>query len=151
MRKKIFISAISAACILSMAGACTPETATRGNFVKNYQLERIKPGKDTRQSVLRTLGSPTTTDPFDNRVWYYLGQKTEKHGMFDPEIIDELAIRLTFNDEGLLDSVEKLENGHMSVPISDNETPSAGHGEPSAVSQFLRNLGRFNRPSSDTE
>ncbi len=134
--------------VIAFSG-CAPETAVRGNFLKDYQLERVEPGKDTRQSVLRAFGSPTARDPFDENIWFYLGQQTEKHGILDPEIKDQLAVRVIFDDNGIVKSLDKMEGGHTPVPIAREETPTGGGTEQGPVQQFLKNIGRFNRPVPD--
>jgi outer membrane protein assembly factor BamE (lipoprotein component of BamABCDE complex) len=140
------LGSISCAVIMAAAlstAACTPTTATRGNFLEEHQLVEVKPGVHTRSEVMRILGSPTTIAPFDPDTWYYLGQHTEKHGIFDPEIIDERVIVVTFNSEGTVESVRERQDGRMEVPISERATPTHGN-DISLMQQFLGNLGRFN-------
>ena len=82
-------------------GACTPTQATRGNIVEDFRMKELTPGVSSRTNVLKSLGSPTTKAPFDDNVWYYIGQKTEKKGIFDPKVVEEKIVVATFNDEGI--------------------------------------------------
>ncbi len=131
------------ATAISLMPACTPVTATRGNFVEPYQLSEIVPGTHTRSEVMRILGSPTTVAPFNEKIWYYLGQHTEKHGIFDPEIVDERVIIVTFTDSGVVESVTEREGNRVEIPISKRETPTHGN-DITVMQQFLGNLGKFN-------
>jgi outer membrane protein assembly factor BamE (lipoprotein component of BamABCDE complex) len=127
-----------------VAGACSPMVATRGNMLEDFQLQQVKPGTSTREEVTRILGSPTTQDPFDANVWYYIGQKTKKKGIFDPRVVDEKIFRLTFDKEtGILRELAPIDNQRNDIPIAADKTPTSGN-EMTAVQQAIGNLGRFN-------
>ena len=82
MKKKAFL--IAGAAGLLLLPACSPTVAKRGNMLEDYQVEQVITGIHTRSDVLRILGSPTTQSPFNENIWYYIGQETEKHGILDP-------------------------------------------------------------------
>lgn len=133
------------ALTLPLMAACTPMMAVRGNIVEDYRLAEVKPGISTQADVLRAMGSPTTTDPFDPNVWYYLGQRTEKRGILDPKVVEERIIRLTFNkDTGTVAEVAPLITQRNDIPLTDRKTPTSGT-EMTAVQQMLGNLGKFNK------
>lgn len=144
MIQKPFIKSVT---IFITAGlllaACTPMTATRGNYVLDTQIEDIKVGVDTRSDVLQKMGSPTTKAPFNDNLWYYLGQKTEKRGVLDSEVTDEKIIVVSFNNEGILQKIEELDNERSNIPVSDKKTPTSGHNM-TVMQQMLGNLGKYN-------
>lgn len=129
-------------------GACTPTQATRGNIVEDHRLTTIKAGESSRTDVLRNLGSPTTQAPFDDNIWYYIGQKTEKRGIFDPEVVDEKIVVVAFSEEGIVEQVEELDANRLDIPVVRRKTPTGGH-EVTFMQQLLGNVGRFNAPSDD--
>lgn len=133
---------VSAACL----GACTPMKAVRGNLIEDDRLMAIEVGKATKMDVARSLGSPTTMDPFDENTWYYLGQKTKKKGIFDPKVTEEKIIRLRFNPEtGVLTELSPLDTRRNDVPIESAVTPTSGN-EITAIQQMIGNIGKFNKP-----
>lgn len=125
--------------------ACTPTSHVRGNIVEDFRLAEVVPGEDSRTDVLKKLGSPTTKATFDENTWYYIGQETEKRGILDPEVVEERIIVVTFNDEGLVDTVQDVDNNRIDLPIARDKTPTSGN-EVTVMQQFLGNLGRFNPP-----
>lgn len=131
--------------ITAFATGCTPMKATRGNLVEDYRLAEIVPGVSTRSNVLKSLGSPTTQAPFDENVWYYLGQKTEKRGIFDPEVIEEKVVVVAFNEEGIVDTLQEVDANQIDVPHVRRKTPTSGN-DITVMEQLLGNVGRFNRP-----
>ncbi len=139
--KKSLLIACAASCLAITA--CTPSVAKRGNILEEYQIGEIAPGVHTRSDVLRLLGSPTTQSTFDENIWYYIGQTTEKHGVFDPEVVDEKIVVVTFDEEGTVEYISKVDGEKFAVPISSDSTPTHGN-ELTIMQQLLGNIGRFN-------
>ena len=141
---KHYLIPLSALIAITLA-ACTPTKAIRGNIVEDFRLSQVTPGVSTTSDVVRALGSPTTTDPFDPNIWYYIGQKTEKKGILDPKITQERILRLTFNpDTRLLTEVTPVDNKRNDIPIARDVTPTSGN-EMNAVQQMMGNIGKFNK------
>ncbi|MEC8664863.1 MAG: outer membrane protein assembly factor BamE [Pseudomonadota bacterium] len=133
--------------ILTAAGlaACTPTHNVRGNLIEDYQLEDIQAGVDGRSDILRKLGSPTTRAPFDDDVWYYLGQETEKRGVFDPEVKNERVVVVFFNDDGMVEKIEYVDTNRKNNPVARDKTHTSGN-EMTVMQQLLGNIGRFKPP-----
>lgn len=127
-----------------MITACTPTQSTRGNIVEDFRMAEITPGISTRTNVLKSLGSPTTTAPFDDNVWYYLGQKMEKKGIFDPKVTEEKVVVVAFNEEGIVDTIEEIDNERMDIPKVRDKTKTYGN-DITVLEQVLGNVGRFNK------
>lgn len=126
------------------AAACTPTQATRGNIVEDFRLAEIVPGVSSRTNVLQSLGSPTTQAPFDDNVWYYIGQKTEKRGIFDPEVVDKKIVVVAFNEEGIVDTIENVDADQIDVHPVRRKTPTSGN-DITVMEQLIGNVGRFNK------
>lgn len=118
-------------------------TAQRGNLLEDHQISEVTPGEHSRSDVLQRLGSPTTQSTFNNDVWYYIGQETEKHGILDHEVVEERIIKVSFNDEGIVESVEEMDEDRVDVPYARSKTPTHGN-DLTFMQQLLGNLGRFN-------
>lgn len=141
---KHFRRLLSATALGLLLAACTPTQATHGNIVEDYRIAEIIPGVSTRTNVLKSLGSPTTTAPFDDTVWYYLGQKTEKTGIFDPEVVEEKIVVVAFNEEGVVETISPIDANRIDVPRVRRKTPTGGN-EVTLIEQMLGNVGRFNK------
>ena len=128
---------------ISALPACTPMKETRGNLLEEDRTSQIQVGTSTRQQVFETLGSPTTVSPFDNNVWYYMGQRTEKHGIFDTEVVDEKIVVVQFDENNIVTAFDTMDDARLDVPIKDSKTPTYGN-EVTVIQQLLGNLGKFN-------
>ncbi|MGE4314381.1 MAG: outer membrane protein assembly factor BamE [Pseudobdellovibrionaceae bacterium] len=132
---------------LALLAACSPVRETHGNFVPEYKLATLQPQVDTRSDVIKKIGSPTTVSPFDENVWYYIGQRTEKVGMFDPKIKAEKIYLAQFTPDGTLNTFMEVERDRMDIPLSDDKTPTGGN-DYTVLQQLLGNLGKFNAPET---
>lgn len=130
--------------IAVLAVACTPVRATRGNYVDDAMLRGLQTGVSTKAEVEQKLGTPTTTDPFDPNIWFYIGENNKTKAFFDHEIVSRRVIALTFNADGFLASSRIVSEKNASdIEIVKKTTPAPGK-EMNAFEQFLSNLGKFN-------
>lgn len=143
MRKTLVLMALLAAGG-SMTSACTPTQATRGNMLEDYRIAEVVPGVSSRTNVLQSLGSPTTQAPFDENVWYYIGQKTEKRGIFDPKVVEKKVVVVAFNQDGVVDTIEEVDADQINVPTVRRKTPTSGN-DITVMEQLIGNIGRFNK------
>ena len=125
--------------------ACTPTTTTRGNIVEDFRITEVTPGVSNKTNVLKSLGSPTTIAPFDENVWYYIGQKMEKKGIFDPKVVEEQVLVVAFDPEGIVQTIERVDASRNDIPKVRRKTHTGGN-DVGIVEQLLGNVGRFNTP-----
>jgi len=142
--KKQLLSLCAISTLALGIAACTPTQSNRGNIVEDFRMSELTPGVSTRTNVLKSLGSPTTTAPFDDNTWYYIGQKMEKKGVFDPTVAEERIVLAQFDDQGILQRFEEVSNERVNVPVVKRETPTGGN-EVTAMEQILGNIGKFNK------
>lgn len=141
---------IAAALItLSLTASCTPTVNVRGNMIEDYKVAQIQKGVDTRTDVLRKMGSPTTVAPFDDTVWYYLRQTTEKRGVFDDKVTDERIVVVMFDPNGVVEQINDVDGKRQDIPYVDRKTPTSGN-EVTFMQQMLGNLGKFNKETAPT-
>ena len=131
---------------IALIGACTPTVSNRGNIVEDFRMREITPGVSTQTNVLKSLGSPTTKAPFDENVWYYIGQTMEKKGIFDPEVTEEKVVVVAFDEEGIVQTMEEIDSERLNVPKVRRKTHTGGN-EVTVMEQLLGNIGRFNKPT----
>ena len=139
--KTAFISLLA---MMFLATACTPMTASRGNLLDDFQMKEVQPGVDTRDEVVRKIGSPTTIAPFDDNTWYYIGQKTSKSGIMDAKVTEERIVVVTFAADGLVNNIVERKDGREDIPITQNQTPTTGN-DFTFMQQMMGNLGKFNK------
>ncbi|MDX9689182.1 MAG: outer membrane protein assembly factor BamE [Proteobacteria bacterium] len=132
-----------AACLLVAGlGACSPTVNNRGQIVDPDHLAQIKTGESTREDVIRELGSPTQISTFDENKWYYFGRTTKQYSFFNPEVVQQKAVVVAFNDMGTVTELKELDPADaQEISPSDQRTPTYGH-ETTILEQLVGNLGR---------
>ena len=75
------VAPIAAIVALSLA-ACTASVSTHGHRLDAAALAQIEPGQSSQGDVVQLLGSPSSLATFDDRTWYYVSQRTERHSFY---------------------------------------------------------------------
>ena len=109
----------------------------------DYVLER-----KGSERVQQLLGSPSTEGSFGQDIWYYVSKKTSQTGFFEPDVIDQGVLAVTFDQEGVVNDLKIYDqNDGRLVAMVDRVTPTHGN-EMTILQQLLGNLGRFDPESS---
>lgn len=134
--------ALSLFCTL--LSACTPTTATRGNYLIDEDVNSLQAGLSTQNDVLNLLGTPTSSAVFDNTTWYYVGLKTEKESFFDEKVTDRKVYKIAFDDTGVVSMIKRVDGETLDVPLASRTTPTSGN-EITFIQQVLGNVGKYNQ------
>jgi outer membrane protein assembly factor BamE (lipoprotein component of BamABCDE complex) len=118
--------------------------ATRGNFLDDDRLKTVQQNVSTKDEIQKTLGSPTTVDPFDDNTWFYIGEKTSTKSFLDPKVTARKVIVMHFNKEGVLQTAQQVdEKSGRRIDLVEKTTPTPGR-DVNAFQQFLGNVGKYN-------
>ena len=80
----------------------------RGNLELPDKLKQFSVGKTTAQDVISACGSPSLrVTPL---TWIYITCRSEEVSFRNVEMKDKLIIRMTFDNNGVLRSMEKIKN-----------------------------------------
>lgn len=140
---------IAAIAALSLA-SCTSSVSTHGHRLDAAALAQIEPGQSAQGDVIQLLGSPSSLATFDDRTWYYVSQRTERHSFYHNTVVSQDVVAIEFDEQGTVSRIDRHDlNGARDIDLVDRETPTAGN-ELSVLEQFLGNIGRFN-PAADDE
>ncbi|WP_210011369.1 outer membrane protein assembly factor BamE [Neorhizobium galegae] len=78
------------------------DTMYNGYVVDQKSLELIPVGS-SREQVLLTMGTPSTTATFDTEVFYYISQKrTRAVAFMKPKIVDQTVLAIYFDKDGVV-------------------------------------------------
>ena len=142
--------ALSVLAILLCGTGCQPRITTHGFMPRTDLIERLQPGEQNKTQVAAILGSPTIMGAFDQDTWYYVTQTTENKFFFKPEIIDQAILALTFDEAGVLASLEKKSMlDAIRIEPNTEQTPTVGR-KLSLIQQLFGNFGRFSNSSGKT-
>lgn len=120
-------AAIVVVSTFGLAGCTTGEVFTQGYVVDQTALE-LTPVGSSREQVLLSLGTPSTTATFDNEVFYYVSQKRTRGAMFmKQKLVDRSVLAVYFDEEGTVTQIANytLQDGRVFDMIS-RTTPTGG-------------------------
>jgi len=150
------ISRIAVAAALALAAsaglcACTPVTAVNGFVAVDVQPTDIKPGTDTRSSVMAKLGSPSTTSAFDKTTWYYITQTSDKMAYLNPVIKSRRVVAIRFDKDERVTEVTALalKDGY-DLALEKRETPTRGK-QLNWIEQILGTIGAGGQLPQDND
>lgn len=138
---------VTAAIFLAATGlalaACDTPVQVRGHVTDPESIDAIETGQYTQEDVIALLGTPSTVSTFDERKWYYIGQKSTKFAFQRPDIFERSVLVLSFDDTGFLTEKQilSLADGREIEP-NPRKTPTEGR-DFTLMQQFLGNLGRL--------
>ena len=125
--------------------SCTPIVANRGNMLEEDRIAQVKAGASSKNDVFEALGSPSIVSTFDDNTWYYVGQRTERVGVFAPEVTDRKLIQVSFDDTDHVKAVDRIGLDQATdVEPFEETTPAVGR-DITFMEQLIGNIGR---PSS---
>lgn len=136
--------------VLVLAG-CYPTVDHRGFNPEQMQIDNIQKGISTKENVQEILGSPSTTSlfPVEGKNWtnwYYIYRKTETTSFFEPKVVDQITVKITFDERNIVQDInhQKGVQGEQ-IKASKERTESTGY-ESSAMKDIF---GNFNKYSID--
>ena len=123
--------------------ACSPVFRNHGYVPAEDELAEIKVGEDTRETLAPLIGRPSAAALLNDEGWYYVQSRWKHSGARPPKEIDRQVVAITFDDDGVVENVERfgLENGKV-VALSRRVTTSNIKGI-SFLRQLLGSLGNF--------
>ena len=124
--------------------ACAKERVTVGYVPNERAVATIVAGRDTRQTVLNVLGTPSAVATFDRDSWYYISRTTQGAPYQTPAVLDQQVVAIDFDEGGAVAEVRRftLADAQTIRPVG-RETPTRGT-DVSVIRQFFGNIGRFN-------
>lgn len=109
----------------------TSETFKQGYVVDEQTLALVPPGS-SREQVLLSLGTPTTTNTLqDEETFYYISQTRQRRAQFlKPRLVDQRVLAVYFNDERQVSRIADygMQDGKLFDFIT-RTTPTGGRDE----------------------
>ncbi|AZN72399.1 outer membrane protein assembly factor BamE [Georhizobium profundi] len=126
LRAGVAVVALSGAMVVS--GCSTSEVLKQG-YVLDEDTLALVPVGSSREQVLLSLGTPSTTATFDNdEVFYYISQTRSRPVAFmKPRLVDQRVLAVYFSSEGMVRQIANytLQDGRVFDLIS-RTTPTGG-------------------------
>jgi outer membrane protein assembly factor BamE (lipoprotein component of BamABCDE complex) len=138
------------ASALCTVGGCSNYVDLRGFTPTPGAVEKVEVGSQSREDVVRLIGTPTAVSTFDPNVWYYISQRQEQVAFMKPSLVDQNIMQVTFADTGRVKDLKYYDlKDAQNVEMISRVTPTAGK-ELTVVEQIMGNVGRFSGPKQQS-
>ena len=120
---------------------CAASVRNHGYAPDTELLAEISVGRDTRGSVQRKIGRPSTTGVFTNTGWYYVAATVEHYTYHEPEVTDRRIVSVQFGPNDVVTGVNVygIEEGRI-IDLQTRTTPNQGR-QLTIIQQLLGNMG----------
>lgn len=127
-------------------GGCNNVVDQRGFTPTPGSVEKLEVGTQSREDVVRVVGSPSAVATFNPNIWYYISETQEYWAFTKPKITEQKVIQVTFNDSGRVEGIKNYDlKDAEDISMVKRITPTSGK-ELTILEQVLGNVGRFSGP-----
>lgn len=129
---------------LGVSAACTPLYNNHGYIPPEQELALLEVGRDTRETVKATVGTPSAAGLLNDHSWYYVQSTWKRYGPYAPSEQNRQVLAISFDEAGVISNIERfgLEQGKI-VTLSRRVTESTVKGQ-SLLRQLFGNIGKIN-------
>jgi outer membrane protein assembly factor BamE (lipoprotein component of BamABCDE complex) len=122
---------------------CAAVVQNHGYAPDDALLAEISVGQDTRGSVRRKIGRPSSSGVFSETGWYYVSTTVESYMYHAPKVTDRRVVAVEFDANDLVASVDLfgIEDGRI-INLQTRTTPTHGR-QLTIMQQILGNLGQL--------
>jgi outer membrane protein assembly factor BamE (lipoprotein component of BamABCDE complex) len=140
--KKAVRIAIVAVAVASLS-ACVARYRNHGYVPSDEELAEIVVGVDTRDSVIESVGPPSSLGVLNESGYYYISSRVRFSGARAPKTVDRQLVAISFTNSGVVQNIERfgMENGNVIALESRVTNPSVESN--GFLRQLLGNIGNF--------
>lgn len=141
---KAVLRTVTGVVALVALAACSTLDDSHGYVPDDALLAQVEVGRDTKDTVARILGRPTTSGIIDDLGWYYVKSDYERFLWRAPVEVNREVVAVSFAENGQVANVERygLEDGQV-VALSRRVTTSNTRGI-GFLRQLFSNIGNLN-------
>ena len=135
--------------ILPLTACLSPARDFHGYIADEVQPFDIKPGEDTRSTVLAQLGSPSSEGLFDTNTWFYFSDVQERFAFYKPTVVERSIVAIRFGEDDAVEEVVRFDaSDGLIVNYASRETPTRGR-ELGFWEQIFGTVGAVRLPNTD--
>ena len=112
----------------AILAGCTTQEVFHNGYIVDEQALALVPVGSSREQVLLSLGTPSTTATFDSEVFYYISQTRERPVAFMKQrLVEQKILAIYFDKDGVVSQIANysMKDGKVFDNIS-RTTPTGG-------------------------
>lgn len=136
-------------CAPFMLSSCSTFVDNRGYDFEISDSSKVQVGQ-TKDDVMRNLGTPSSLSTFQDNAWYYISRKTGNKSFFDPKLIEQKVMIIHFANDRVTHIEQRGKDAAQNVELSKNTTATSGY-ETSMMREVFGNFGNFSSGPAPTK
>ena len=129
-----------------VAAGCASNRVHKGAVIDPQLLSSVQPGVDNKDSVQKTLGTPTFSGEFTPNDWYYVSRDTRAFAFRNPRVTDQTVLHVKFDAAGNVAAVNHTDETLIAnIRPSKDRTATLGR-EKSFFEELFNNIGTISQP-----
>lgn len=142
--KRNLLMIIASAALLSACASASRDY--QGYVADEVHPADVKPGEDTRSTVLATLGSPSTASMFGEDTWIYMSATRERFAFYHPRVVSREITAIRFGEDDMVEEILQYdETDGRIIQYASRETATRGR-QLGLLEQIFGNVGRVSLP-----
>lgn len=137
---KLFVMLLSVTVLLS---ACSKDVRRHGYVPPPSDLEKVEVGVSTRDSVVETIGAPTSEGILDKSGFYYVSTTKRKYGFRAQETVRAELVLISFDARDRVSNVERYVTDGKKIVSIERRITDSGANNNTFLRQLLGNLTNF--------
>lgn len=129
--------------LLALLASCVTIDKEHGYEQDPNSFRTLVINVSTKEDVLNTVGSPSTTS-FTDDEWFYVTVKTSKLSLFKTQVIGNEAVKLTFKNNILIKRDLYKNDSKKQLAFNNKESSTVGKHR-NTLENLTHNMGRFNK------
>lgn len=123
--------------------ACVSLYRDHGYIPPQEQLEALRVGVDTRETVAEAVGTPGASGVLNQGGYYYISTRMRHYGASEPRPVSRELVAISFDPRGRVSNIERfgLQDGRV-IELERRVTDN-GLEDKTFLRQLLGNLGRI--------
>ena len=122
---------------------CSATFENHGHTPSKVEVEQLLIGKDSKQSVKKMFGPPSSLGLVDDDKWFYLSTKVKYSSYRAPEIVTRKLVVFSFTKTGALENIEVFQLDNQEVVALSRRTTASGIKGIGLIRQILNSAGNY--------
>lgn len=126
-----------------IVAACSKDVRRHGYVPPAEDLAKVEVGKSTRDSVIETVGLPTSEGILDRSGFYYVSTSKRKYGFRAQETVAAELVVISFDSQDRVTNVERYETDGKKIVSIERRVTDSGANNNTFLRQLIGNLTNF--------
>lgn len=142
---KCGLRSVLAGLMLLLLSSCTTSIQQQGGSLGSFDLQKIKVGVDTKETIAEAYGQPSTKSIFrgaeNTERWYYTHRVLASSPLKGRRTLSHRSIVFTFAPNGTVQRYGVIEGEHK-ISVNSKTTKELGY-KTNLLKEMFRNVGKF--------